>query len=72
MHDLNNLHCLHWQKKELKQKQNNTKEQNQRTVCTSNLVSYVISFWQVYFFYKKLGFYHLVILIPAFGKNLDF
>lgn len=70
MHDINNLHCLHLKKKELKRKKNGPRNRGvgpKNSMCfQSSFPSHIFLAGQLIL--ENLGFYHFVILIPAFGK----
>lgn len=71
MHDINNLHCLHLKKKELKKNkmdgpQNCGVEPKNSMYFQSSFPSHIFLAGQLIL--EKLGFYHFEILIPAFGK----
>lgn len=70
MHEINNLHCLHLKKKELKKNPNkpqNPRVEPKNSMCFQSIfLSHIFLAGQLTL--EKLGFYHFVILIPAFGK----
>lgn len=68
MHYINKLHCLHLKKKELKklEKPDCGVEPKNSMCFQSSFPSHIFLAGQLIL--EKLGFYHFVILIPAFGK----